>query len=371
MEVLLALLMAMATGVIASGVFAVVVLLLSGSARGATHPAGDEQALLGVEEVSSGRLLFKTPLAGRYRAAPIVSTQVHMRVTGMLARVRVEQRFSNPTEKWLEGIYVFPLPQSAAVDYLRMHIGERVIEGQIRERERARRIYTAAKTSGRKAALVEQQRPNIFTTALANIAPGESVRVEIRYQQVVRYDQGRFRLRFPLVVAPRYIPGQPQGEADYHRFNSSGWARDTDQVPDASRITPPVSIGAQPVPEVALSVDLRPGMALADVRSSYHRVHITRAEQRYRITLDAGAVPADRDFELVWEPRAQDAPRAALFTETREDAAYVLMMLMPPDPAHAPARRLPREVIYVIDTSGSMAGASLRQARAALQLCCR
>src|SRR6266566_3742243 len=136
-----------------------------------------------------------------------------------------------------EGIYVFPLPEDAAVDHLRMQVGDRVIEGIIQERSTAKAQYEQAKQEGQRASLVEQERPNVFTTSVANIAPGAAIAVEIEYQQTVRYDAGQFRLRFPMVVGPRYIPGVPAPGPS----SGTGWSSDTVEVPDASRITPPVA----------------------------------------------------------------------------------------------------------------------------------
>ena len=131
----------------------------------------------------------------------------------------VTQEFLNPTAGWLEGVYVFPLPEGAAVDAMRLQVGERVIEGQIREREEARRTYQQAQQTGKKASLLEQERPNVFTISVANIGPAEAVVVDIEYQEVVRYDQGEFRLRFPMVVGPRYIPGdRPDCRRARHRL---------------------------------------------------------------------------------------------------------------------------------------------------------
>jgi Ca-activated chloride channel family protein len=178
-----------------------------------------------------------------------------MVVTGIVARTRVRQEFTNPGSAWTEGVYVFPLPEDAAVDHLRMWIGERVVEGVIKEKAAAKAQYEEAKRAGQRASLVEQERPNIFTTSVANIPPGAAITVEIEYQHALRYDGGQFRLRFPMVVGPRYIPGNAAPSSD-----SSGWAPDTDQVPDASRITPPVahpSRGA--INPVSLLIELDPG----------------------------------------------------------------------------------------------------------------
>ncbi|HET6756775.1 MAG TPA: marine proteobacterial sortase target protein [Burkholderiales bacterium] len=303
-------------------------------------------------------------------AAPITKTNVTIAVTGIAARVTVAQSFSNPNGEWSEGVYVFPLPEKAAVDHLDMRVGERVIVGQIRERERAKRIYDAAKQEGRRASLVEQERANIFTTSVANIPPHGAIEVTIEYQQTLRYDAGEFRLRFPMVVATRYIPGNDiiSGEP------GTGWAFNTSAVPDAARITPPV-VGTRAAPRLAdpgapvnpvlLTVALNPGFPLAKVSSTYHEAEVIEvAANRYRVRLDE--VSASKDFELVWTPQAGAEPQAALLSETREGSHYALLMLIPP---LAPqVSTLLREVIFVVDTSGSMHGTSIAQAKAALKL---
>lgn len=320
-----------------------------------------------MDEVTSGRLLYRSGTAGSYHEAPTVSTDVSMAVTAMVARVKVTQAFTNPGTQWLEGIYVFPLPEDAAVDHLRMQVGERIIEGEIKEREEAKRTYETAKAEGRKASLVEQERPNLFTNSVANIGPGETVTVTIEYQQSLRLEQGQVRLRFPLAVTPRYIPGMPlSADEAVQPSGGSGWAFDTDQVADASRITPPVvKPGETPVNPVKLVAELDAGFPLGQLDSTYHTVDI-KQQGESRATVTLATLPADRDFELVWAPKAGNVPRAALFTETHEGSDYALLMLTPP--SQASEQRLPRDVIYVIDTSGSMAGASIVQAKEALAM---
>ena len=229
-----------------------------------------------------------------------------------------------------------------------------------------RRDDEQAKREGRRTELVEQERANIFTTSVANIAPGAAVTIEIEYQQTLRWDDGRYRLRFPLVVGPRYIPGAPVARPS----DAAGEAPNTDVVLDASRITPPVVHPSRgPINPVTLRVTLAPGAPLARLDSTYHAIHATpEPDGTYRIELGTGPVPADRDFELVWEPAAGTIPAAAVFAEGREDGVYGLLVVTPPSPAANAARRQPREVVFVIDNSGSMAGASIEQAKAALQL---
>ena len=222
----------------------------------------------------------------------------------MTARARVTQRFVNPTADWREGIYVFPLPEKAAVDHLSMQIGERVIEGQIKERQDAKRAYDTAKSEGKKATLVEQERPNLFTTNVAHIGPLEEIAVTIEYQQMLRYDAGSFALRFPLAITPRYIPGTPLVETNGSSTIATGFALATDRVPDADRITPPV---AHPdggsINPVTITIDLAAGFPLARLASPSHAIHVDEhPANRYQVTLSDGTVPAARDFELSWTP---------------------------------------------------------------------
>src|SRR6478735_4273795 len=162
--------------------------------------------LMRPNDVNSGSLLFPAKEPGFFVEAPRLQTDVQMDVSGPIARVKVTQRFQNPSKGWVEGTYVFPLPENSAVDVLKMQIGDRFIEGQIKPRQEAREIYEQAKAEGKKTALLEQQRPNIFTNQVANIGPGETVVVQIEYQQSVHQSNGEFSLRFPMVVAPRYNP---------------------------------------------------------------------------------------------------------------------------------------------------------------------
>ena len=341
----------------------IVFTVLSFVAPPAALAQGLEEAeeTIGLEEVGQGSLLLRTDHRGRFAAAPMQSTEVEITIRGFIAEAEVRQRFSNPTDEWLEGVYVFPLPTKAAVHGMRLVVGETIIVGEIRERQAAKKTYQKAKREGRKASLVEQERPNIFTTSVANIGPGEEVVVELQYQQTLAYDQGGYQLRFPMVVGPRYVPGAATAGT-----GGTGRLLDTDQVPDASRISPPVLGPAEEkVNPVHLLVRLDAGLPLARLASPSHVVNIAKAaDGTHRVTLDG--FPADRDFVLEWAPARGREPRAAVFTEEVDGEIYALAMVMPPDEAEVEAVRLPRETVFVIDTSGSMGGASIGQARDAL-----
>jgi len=349
--------LAFAIGLATSIALAGVVLLLAHDAQAA------KLVPMKPQEVQQGTLLLKSE--GSTLAVPAVATEAEIKVSGIVARAVVKQTYRNPYDAWFEGVYVFPLPENAAVDHLRMKVGDRIIEGDIKERQAARAQYEQAKSSGQRAALVEQERPNIFTTSVANIPPRGEIVVEIEYQQTLKYDSGSFSLRFPMVVGPRYIPGAPaEGQGA-----GTGWAKNTDQVPDAARITPPVLDPAKHAPTnpVRLKVVLDAGVPLARVDSPYHAITQRDADGGRIVELAEGSVPANKDFELKWTPAAGHAPQAALFTEKRGDKHYALLMVMPPAKEVA-AALLPREVVFVIDTSGSMSGSSIAQARDALEL---
>ena len=346
-------------GVTAAVVLGACVVLMAGEARG----AAGELAPMKASEAQQGALLFKSDSTGETFAAPLLSTDVAIKVSGMVARTQVKQTFRNPSDDWHEGVYVFPLPENSAVDRLRMKIGERVIEGVIRERGAAKQDYEQARRSGRRAALLEQERPNIFTSSVANIGPRDDIVVEIEYQQTLRYDAGKFSLRFPMTVGVRYIPGAPlAGDS------GTGWSPDTTRVSDASRITPPVIHPSRgPINPVSIRVELDAGGPLERIDSPYHRVNLRNdGNRRDIVELDGGTTPANRDFELNWTPASGAAPRAAWFTEKRADKTYGLLMIMPPD-ATGETRRIAREAIFVIDTSGSMSGTSIAQAKEALE----
>ena len=325
---------------------------------------------MAMKDVTQGSLLFRTNEAGRFVPAPILNTDVKISVTGTIARTVLKQEFMNPSQEkddWAEGIYVFPLPETAAVDHLRMTVGERTIIGEIKERAEAKKVYEQAKQEGKRASLIEQERPNVFTTSVANVAPGDKITVEIEYQESVRYDLGTYSLRFPMVVGPRYIPGTPVIVEDQPLGN--GWSLNTDRVPDAERITPPVQHPDHGlINPVGLTVDLAAGFPVGTIESPSHEIlTIAGSDGRQQVTLRRDHVPANKDFVLTWKPTMGKAPSATVYTQQHGDGTYAYLMVTPPSSEQA-AIRIPRETIFVIDSSGSMSGQSIEQAKAALLL---
>jgi Ca-activated chloride channel homolog len=276
------------------------------------------------------------------------TTQIHAQVTGDVARVHVTQKFENPSENWVEGLYVFPLSAGAAVDELEMVVGERRIRGEIKRKEDARATYEQAKSEGRRASLVEQERPNMFTTSVANIAPHSSITVDIAYLETIGFRDGRYTLNLPLSITPRYTPAA---------------GRDEDGGPPAAASPELVDAAVQ---NAQIDIDLEPGFPLQQVYSVNHSVLMELSGSGRHINLRSPTVPADRDFELVWTPSVTPDTYASAFAEHVGNDTYVLVSLMPPQ--MTAERTYKREVVFIIDTSGSMSGTSIEQARAALRL---
>jgi Ca-activated chloride channel family protein len=344
---------AVATGIAASLALAFMAVVLASNAQAAT-----------LNDAKTGTLLYRTATDGQFDVAPRVETEVAIQVTGIIARTRVTQVFHNPGTGFVEGLYVFPLPEKAAVDHLWVKIGERTIEGQVREKEEARRTYEKAKSEGRKAALVEQQRPNLFTNSVAHIGPNEMVRVTIEYQQTLAYDNGEYKLRFPLAVAPRYTPGGPAIEAMPEAPKSSDASDAPLEHPDYA------PDGCGPVNPVDIVVTIDAGVPLSNVSSSYHDATVGKATGTKAVVyLSKEQAASDRDFELTWSVAPGAQPAAAMFIEPKNGTDYALLMVVPPAPdavERAQMQRMPRETILVIDTSGSMEGASMAQAKQSL-----
>ena len=309
-------------------------------------------------DMQSGSLLFR--MQEGYVTAMLMNTDVTMNINGLVARVSVRQEFRNDGSEWVEGIYVFPLPDKAAVDRMRLHVGDRFIEGEIREKEQAKKEYERAREQGKKASLVEQQLANLFTTSVANIAPGELVVVELEYLEDLRYDDGSFSIRFPMTLTPRFIPGSALPDR-----KGSGWSPDTTRVQDASLITPPM-ISASRGHKLSLHASVDAGVQLEIIASRYHPVNIGESQGRYDVTLAGGTVPLDQDFELLWRPVPSAAPRALAFSEIIAGEPHFLLMVMPPNEADVVPVTMPRDMIFIIDTSGSMHGVSISQAKRAV-----
>ena len=280
-----------------------------------------------------------------------MDTSVDIQVTGLIARVSIIQQYQNGSQAWQEGRYLLPLPSDAAVSELRIRVGERLIEGEIQEKQQAQATYRQAAATGQRAALVEQSRANLFQTRVANIAPGEALQIEIAYWQPVTYRDQSFSLALPFTLTPRY-GGLSEGAPALH---NSGLPAEPAKTRDSP--TPGLE------PTVSLHASVQPGVAISQVSSATHAIRVDLQADRFEVELSDLVEASDRDFELRWQPAPSAAPQRALFSEVIDDVTYAMLLVVPPT---QPVNAVPRELVLVLDQSGSMQGASMQQAKAAI-----
>lgn len=340
---------------------------------------------------------------------PLQHTDVTASIQGKFARVAVKQHYANPFTDKIEAVYTFPLSNDAAVDRMTMTIGDRVIVGEVKERTVARNIYEQARAQGRAAALLEQERPNIFTQSVANIEPGAQITIEITYLELIHSSEGQYTFSFPMTLAPRYIPGYAVAAHDAAgaRNEQAGidwdavpdghgleevirnaernaakptpgapFAHDTEQVPDASRITPtPTRPEVRAGHDIAIEVNLQTGgPGIVELHSVQHEIDKTDLIKPNDFTAPVGAlihlknkntIP-NKDFVLKWR-LADESIENQVFSYNGNEGGFLTISMLPP--ARTPlaeTRAVPRELVFVLDTSGSMNGFPIEKAKAVM-----
>lgn len=317
-----------------------------------------------VPEVTQGSLQIVSEKGEIINEFPLKHTDVQAEVSGMVARVTVKQLFHNPYNEKIEAVYVFPLPNDSAVDDMLIKVGDRTIKGLIKKREEAKKIYEEAKKTGHIAGLLEQERPNIFTQSVANIVPGDQIEVTIKYVQPLKYEDGNYEFVFPMVVGPRYIPGTPIDTP-----SSGGWAPNTNQVPDASRITPPVLKPEERLGhDISLIVNIDAGVHTTNTTSPSHKIEVTRIdESKVTVKLHPQDTIPNKDFILRYHV-AGEKPQMGLLTHRSELGGFFTLLIQPK--ANYQVNEIaPREMVFVIDCSGSMSGAPIEKAKEAVRRC--
>lgn len=363
---------------------------------------------------------------GSKRRALLLDTQVLGDISGMVASINVIQSFNNDTDQWISGRYVFPLPEGAAIDSLKIQIGDRLINGIVQEKKQAQKTFQEAKKAGKKAGLLKQHRPNLFSVSVANIAPYETIAVHIHYVDSVEYQDQTFSMRFPTTLTPRYIPGAPlainqepsannqepsanyeepsanykepsgntkeiSNDADHNNFITNntasqvdinprtGWATNTISVNDAADITPPQTHlqSSQAINLFSFKLSIEAGLPLSSITSSSHAIAnnfstTASGKDLVEVSLANAREPMDSDLILRWQPNIGTAPQAALFKQSHTPDATAVQtdyysMLMVTPPAAGVSQSLPRDITFIVDSSGSMAGTSMRQAKQSLQ----
>ncbi|VGO22595.1 VIT domain-containing protein [Pontiella sulfatireligans] len=281
---------------------------------------------------------------------PLKKTDVKIDVTAGIARTEVVQRFHNDLDRPLEAVYIFPLPSEAAVDDFEIRLADRVIKSTVKEREEAKAVYEEAKAAGKKTALFEQERPNIFTTSVANLLPGETVDICFSYVETLRFQKDRYDLTFPMVVGTRYIPVRSN-------------------ITDAGRLNPPVLPPTiDPGHRLSIAVSLS-GLPVENVTSTTHAIAVKdEGGECYSVSLAREETIPNSEFSIAVHLRPNDAP-AVSFVQSISDSAYGLLSVLPPIGKVREHKPQPKDVVFLIDTSGSMSGESIAQARSGLRRC--
>lgn len=293
-------------------------------------------ALAGQQDAAPGQLCIVQKNGQLPALCPLKHTKVDADISGFGARVVVVQSFVNPTQVPIEAVYTFPLPHEAAVDRMRMKVGDRIVEGEIKRREEAQAIYEAAKNAGQVASLLDQERPNIFTQSVANIMPGAKVEIEISYVQLLKYEEGQFEFDFPMVVGPRY----------------------TANAPDPGKIFPPITPeGTRTGANIELAVTINAGAPIVSMKSVLHDVDIkgTPGQATARVSLRKESEIPNRDFILRYRT-ATDSVQSAFITQMDQSKGGFFQLVLLPPKAVKPAQIASRDIVFVIDHSGSQQG---------------
>jgi Ca-activated chloride channel family protein len=290
---------------------------------------------------------------------PLKHTDVKAAVSGYISTVNVTQKFENPYDSKIEAVYVFPLPENAAVSEFLMTIGDRTIRGIIREREQAEQIYAAAKSQGYVASLMTEERPNIFTQKVANIEPGKGIDINIRYYSTLTYSDGGYEFFFPMVIGPRF---NPPGTTEGVGAVAKGAEGASGQKTEVQYLRPDQRSGH----DISLAVDVDAGVSIEKIACRDHAVEVQRvspSKARVRLS-DKDNIP-NRDFVLRYDV-AGDYVKSAMLTHEDSRGGFFTMMIVPPKDL-AKVARGPVEMVFVLDCSGSMSGQPIAQAKAAIE----
>jgi Ca-activated chloride channel homolog len=338
------------------------IAVLAGFLFGLNALSGSGSVVSAQNTATPGSLQVIDPSGKPKAECPLKHTEVKADVSGFLARVTVTQEFENNFKEKIEAVYTFPLPQNAAVDDMTMLVGDRTVRGKILRREEAEAVYEAAKNNGQTASLLNQERPNVFTQSVANILPGEKIKITISYVETLKYEDGAYEFVFPMVVGPRYVPGNATGS------QGKGFSPDTDRVPDGSKITPkPPPPGMRAGHDISLDLTLDAGVPIDVLASKTHDVDVERPDdRRARVRLKDRETIPNKDFILRYDVAGKKIADA-LITHSTGHSGFFTLILQPPERVTV-EDVTPKELVFVLDTSGSMGGFPIEKAKETMKL---
>lgn len=318
----------------------------------------DRSSAANADSPGGGSLMARLPKETKQVPCPLKHTAVSGTIDGYIATVDVKQQFQNPYDSKIEAVYVFPLPQNAAVNEFVMTVGDRKIRGVIRERKKAEKIYAAAKSQGKVASLMTQERANIFTQKVANIEPGKQIDINVRYFNTLQYDDGAYEFVFPMVVGPRFNPpASEDGVGAVARKNVGGSGQKT----EVSYLAPNERSGH----DISVLLKINAGVEIEDVHSVNHAVEERPVTETQRqITLSAEDSIPNKDFVLRYKVAGTQV-KTAMLTHEDKQGKYFTMMVYPPADLQQ-VERSPMEMVFVLDCSGSMRGKPLGQSKNAI-----
>jgi Ca-activated chloride channel homolog len=311
---------------------------------GAFGMAGDASA---AAPEPGGGVLTRVLPDGKVLECPLKHTNVHAEISGPMAQVVVRQEFVNESSTAIEATYLFPLPHLAAVIGYELHINDRVVKGKIARREDAQKAFDEARAKGQTAGLLNQQRPNVFQQNVTNIPPGGKVSVEVRFVDLLQLENGSYEFAFPMVVGPRYFPNSMANQA--------------------TTVNPPIAAkGTRAGHDISIHVKLSAGTALGSVSSESHAISEKKIDAFHReITLTQSKEIPNKDFILRYRLEALRIT-PSLLTHRQGDAGYFSFVIDPPASRPSENEITPKELVFVIDTSGSMHGFPLDKAKEAM-----
>ena len=347
------------------------IILIGFLVLGAIIAYGDISGSDSEEKMMPGAMFARNKKTKLKMFLPLKKTDVKLWVSAGMVHAEVSQVFKNTSQVPLEAIYVFPLPAKCTVTDMVLKTDDRIIKSVVKEKAEAKKTYEKAKREGKKTALIEEERPNIFTTSVANFLPGETVEVRISYIEPIEYSKGTYEVNFPMVVGPRYIPFKIE-------VDDNGDVDMVSAVPDAEKITPPLlhpSIDSGH--RLTMNVEIE-GIPLKEIISNTHSIKVEEEDaediKTYHVTLREKETVPDSDFNLKLHLAENDQPQMSYLNSVKDDYTFSMINIFPPITAEDKKvkneeNNTPREVIFLIDTSGSMSGESIGQAKAGLKKC--